>query len=361
MENHSLTQNPPRSTFLPVLALFIMAPVFSELLSGYLPPAKFFQPLSLAMNIAFYSSGAILIRELLVRWKKGWPTLLVLGAAYGLLEEGLMTKAFFNPDWPDMGMSAGYDRLGGVNWIMVLRLLIYHSVLSISIPIVVAHFMFPKRRAMPWISHWVFAFFLTLLAAGTAFGYLFASKYRPPLLQYSLGWLVFFLLIVLARRLPREPFKLRDRPCVSRWWFFFLGLLAPIGYVVVGFAVPKAGNIPAWAALLLLAGFAALVLWLVMKLSGNCGAWKARQRFALPAGVLMFSTILMIINEQHDGSKRLVGLAGLLFVIMMARQARRVEKWEAIESEGGPGQPEANLEPDPSPPTPIERGPRDVA
>jgi hypothetical protein len=336
MENHSLTQDPPRSTFLPVLALFIMAPVIAELLSGFLSPANFFQPLSLAMNIAFYSSGAILIRELLVRWKKGWPTLLVLGAAFGLLEEGLMTKAFFNPDWPDMGgMSAGYDRLGGVNWIMVLRLMIYHSVLSISIPIVVTHFMFPKHCAMPWIGHWFFAFFLMLLAAGTALGYLFLTKYRTPPLQLALGWLGFFLLIVLAHRLPREPLKPRDWPRVSQWWFFFLGLLAPIGYVVIGFTVPAAGKIPAWAALLLLAGFVAVVLWLVMKLSGNCGAWKARQRFALPAGVLMFSTILMIINEQHDGSKRLIGLAGLLFVIMMARQARRVEKWEAIEFEGG--------------------------
>ena len=192
MGNPNLSPNSPHSHFLPVVALFIMAPVFSELLSGYLPPAKFFQPLSLAMNIAFYSSGAILIRELLVRWKKGWPTLLMLGAAYALLEEGLMTKAFFNPEWPEMGMRAGYDRLGGVNWIMALRLIIFHSVLSISIPIVMVHFMFPKRRAMPWINPWVFALFMTLLAAGTAFGYIFATPYRIPLLQFcSAGWFSF--------------------------------------------------------------------------------------------------------------------------------------------------------------------------
>jgi len=347
MEEQDPSTNSPQSHILPVVALFIMAPVFSELLSGYLPPAKFFQLPSLALNIAFYSSGAILIRELLVRWKKGWPTLLLLGTAYALLEEGLMTKAFFNPEWPEMGMRAGYGRLGGVNWIMALRLIIYHSVLSISIPIVTVHFMFPKLRAEPWINNWIFAFFTLLLAAGTAFGYIFATPYRIPPLQLCLGWLAFFLVIALAKRLPREPFKLRDRPRVSRWWFFLIGLLAPIGYVVFAFKIPSDGKLPAWAALLLLAGFAGLILWLVMKLSGNCGAWKARQRFALASGVLMFSTVLMIINEQHDGSKRLVGLAGLIFVIMMARQARRVEEWEAIESEGGPGQPEANLEPDP--------------
>jgi hypothetical protein len=313
----------------PVLALFIMAPVLAELVPGYLTPKQFFEPRHLLLNIAFYGSGAILARELLVRWKKGWPTLLALGAAYALLEEGLMTKSFFNPAWPELGMDSGYGRLAGVNWILALRLIIYHSVLSISIPVVLAHFMFPKRRGEPWIGKWAFAFFMGCLAAGTAFGYFKATPYRPPHLQYALGWAAFFLLLVVARRLPREPFKLLDRPRVSRWWFFLLGLLSPLIYAVLAFKLPESGKIPAWAALLLLIGFAVVVLWLVLKLSGNCGAWKARQRFALPAGVLIFSIVLI----QHDAEKRWIGLAALVFVMAMARQARRVEKWE----EGQPG------------------------
>ncbi len=331
MGNPNSIPNTMRSSFLPVVALLILAPVIAELLSGYLPPAKFFQPLSLAMNFAFYSSGAILIRELLVRWKKGWPSLLLLGAAYALLEEGLMTKAIFNPKWPELGMRADYDRLGGVNWILALRLIIYHSVLSVCIPIVTVHFMFPKQRAEPWLNPWVFAMFTLLLAAGTAFGYIFATSYRIPPLQLCLGWLTFFLMRAVAKWLPRQPFKLHDRPRVSRWWFFMIGLLAPIGFVVFGFKIPSDGMIPAWAALLLLAGFMGLILWLVLKLSGNCGAWKARQRFALAGGVLSFSSILLILNEQADGSKWLIGPAGLFFVMIMARQARRVESWEAIE------------------------------
>jgi hypothetical protein len=187
-------------------------------------------------------------------------------------------------------------------------------------------------------------FFVALLAAGTAFGYFVPTKYRPPHLQYSLGWIVFFLLLVLARRLPREPFKPLGQPRVSARWFLLLGFLAPIFYVVIGFKLPEAGKIPAWAVLLLLIGFAGLVLWLVLKLSGNCGAWKARQRFALPAGVLMFFVIFLLLEEMnHKGTgKALVALAGLVFVIAMARQARVVEKWEAIGFEDGLGQPENN-------------------
>ena len=339
----AITDMPPAPKYLSVLTLMLMAPVLSELLSGYLPPGKFFlDPRTIFLNFAFYSCGAILVRELLVRWKKGWPTLLVLGAAYGILEEGLMTKAFFNPNWPELGMKPGYGWLGGVNWIMASRLMIYHSVLSISIPVVLAHFMFPRRREEPWINKWVFALLAGVLAAGTAYGYRL-TLYHPPLLQYSLSWTAFFLLIVLASRLPREPLKFLDRPRVSRWWFFVLGLLSPIGYVVLGFKLPGDGKIFAWEALLLLIGFAVGVLWLVLKLSGNCGAWKARQRFALPAGVLMFFSMIMILNEQHDGGKRLVGLAGLVFVMVMARQARRVEQWEAALSESDAAQPASSM------------------
>lgn len=331
------------SKHLPVLALFIMAPVFAELLSGYQTPGKFFEPLSLMMNTAFYSSGAILARELLIRWNKGWPSLLVLGAAYAILEEGLMVKCFFNPGWPDVGPTMAYGRLFGVNWILAFRLIMYHSVLSISIPVVMAHFMFPKRRGESWVNKWFFMLFVALLAAGTAFGYFVATEYHPPRLQYLLGWIVFILLLVLARWLPRVMFKPRNQPQVSAWWFLLLGFVTPIFYVVVGFKVPETGMIPAWAALLLLVGFAVLVLWLVLKLSGNCGSWRARQRYALPAGVLLFFVIFLSLNDKNEG-KILVALAGLLFVIAMARQARVVEKWEATIFEDALSQSGANPE-----------------
>ena len=87
----------------PALVLFFLAPVIGELLSGSSPPVEFFKPFSLLLLAALYGGGALLARELALRWGKRWPTILTLGLAYGVLEEGLMVKSFFDPAWMDLG------------------------------------------------------------------------------------------------------------------------------------------------------------------------------------------------------------------------------------------------------------------
>jgi hypothetical protein len=44
--------------------------------------------------VARYGSGALIIRELKVRWNKGYISMFVLGEAYRIIEEGLMAKSF---------------------------------------------------------------------------------------------------------------------------------------------------------------------------------------------------------------------------------------------------------------------------
>jgi hypothetical protein len=81
----------------PALVLFFLAPAIGELLSGSSPPAEFFKPFPLLLLSALYGGGALLLRELALSWGKRWPTILTLGLAYGILEEGLMVKSFFDP------------------------------------------------------------------------------------------------------------------------------------------------------------------------------------------------------------------------------------------------------------------------
>ena len=55
-------------------------------------------PLTIFILLAsLYGSGALLIRELKVRWRKGYVSMFLLGTAYGIIEEGLMVKSFFDP------------------------------------------------------------------------------------------------------------------------------------------------------------------------------------------------------------------------------------------------------------------------
>src|SRR5207247_8998678 len=77
----------------PLLSLLLLTPGIPEYLSAssqltvlVINPVLFF--LFLAANLGLYGSGVILIREAMIRWRKGWASVFLLGAAYGVAEEG---------------------------------------------------------------------------------------------------------------------------------------------------------------------------------------------------------------------------------------------------------------------------------
>jgi len=93
---------------LPVLALLLLAPSIPELLTGSTPvsrllvdPAGF--AVSFAFDIGLYGTGALLVRELTLVLRKGWASVLLWGAAYGIAEEGLAVHTFFERSGPPVG------------------------------------------------------------------------------------------------------------------------------------------------------------------------------------------------------------------------------------------------------------------
>src|SRR5512145_1942134 len=76
----------------PALALWLIAPVFGEMVSGSTPLNEYLSPFCILLFGMLYGSGALLIREMLIRGQKGWRSLLLLGMAYGIYEEGLMVR-----------------------------------------------------------------------------------------------------------------------------------------------------------------------------------------------------------------------------------------------------------------------------
>jgi hypothetical protein len=73
--------------------------------------------------------------------------LLLLGAANGILEEGLMVKSpFFNPNWVDLGILGSFGRWMDVNWVWAETLTVYHAVFSITIPIVLVELAYHERK-----------------------------------------------------------------------------------------------------------------------------------------------------------------------------------------------------------------------
>src|SRR5579884_891245 len=100
-------QNPARFHGTPVLVLFLLAPTVAEILLGDLLLKASFVP-TLVMYLLLYGSGALLVREIARRRRLGWSGIVVLGLAYGVVEEGLILQTLFNPHFPGLGILATY-------------------------------------------------------------------------------------------------------------------------------------------------------------------------------------------------------------------------------------------------------------
>jgi hypothetical protein len=84
-----------------VVGLLVVSPIAAEYLSG----SQVFNPLVLlgylGIFIPLYGTVAVLIREVTRRTGRGWPTIRLLGAAFGFIQAGLIDQSLFNPGYLD--------------------------------------------------------------------------------------------------------------------------------------------------------------------------------------------------------------------------------------------------------------------
>jgi hypothetical protein len=313
---------------IPPVALFLLAPVIAELLSGSAPPVEFFRPIGLAVLTILYGGGAILVREITIRWKKGWLSLLVLGAAYGIIEEGLMVKSFFDPNWTDLGILATYGRWAGVNWVWSIELTLYHAVISIAIPISIAELIFSNRRNDAWVGRKGLTILSVLFIADVAFGYFLLTTYRPAAIPYFLTVVVVIALVLLAWRLPRQAFAPRAVIVRHPFWFWLTGFLGAVSFFLIFWGLPTTLLHPALTIIIGI-GLMILIGWIVTRISGSGVAWTEIHRFALVAGPLTPFILLAPIHEldatrpDNTTGMTLVGLAMLVFLLWLWWWVRR--------------------------------------
>ena len=304
------------------MILFFLAPAIAELLSGSAPPVEFFNPVGFIILTTLYGSGAILARELTIKWRKGWASLLTLGAAYGIIEEGLMVKSFFDPNWIDLGLLGSYGRWAGVNWVWSIQVTLYHTVISIAIPIMLVELIFPNRRNEAWIGQNGFIIPPIILAVDVALGYFFLTAYRPPTIHYVLTVAIVVAIFILAWRLPSQPFAPKYISPRHPFWFWLTGFLGTIAFFIVFGGLPHT-TLP--ACLTIIAGLVliTLIIWLLMRMSGNGAAWTGTHQLATAAGPLSLLIILSPIQEfnasrqDNPAGMTLVALAALIFLIWL--------------------------------------------
>jgi hypothetical protein len=249
----------------PVWAITLSSPVIPELLSGSTPLALVYvDPLAFAglvlLEMALYGSGVLLVREAVVRWRKGWATALLLALAYAILEEGFTTILF--PHAVLLASPPLYGRWMGINWIWAVVILQLHTAYSIGAQVLLFHLAFPELRGKSLLSDAAIArSILLLLGADAAFMAL--SSWVPPFPLSVIPLFALLVCLVAARLWPSSlPSPTRERP---RWTpagaaalgsLFGPCLIVPEG-VTIAARLPAAYGVAA----MVLVGALFLALW----------------------------------------------------------------------------------------------------
>jgi len=186
-----------------VTTLFIVPAVVVEFLTGN---TIFAADPGAVLNILHYGSGAVLARELARSWRKGFSPILILGAVYGMCNEGLATGGFFDPHFYAVvgwGLE-NYGRWGEINVIWALNITVFHAVFSIAVPIIIVDALFPDLTPRRLLRNTSLVVFFVLLAAVTALARLIFSHTQAPINPYALALVivVMLLLMLLARVFP---------------------------------------------------------------------------------------------------------------------------------------------------------------
>lgn len=292
-----------RKHILPTLTLFLLAPIIGELVSGSAPPANWLQPGTYLLMVPLYGAGAVLARELAVRWRTGWLGVILLGAAYGILEEGIDVMSFFNPAWPDLGAAATYGRWADTAWVWTVHLTCYHAAFSIAIPILLAHLIFPKSRGESWLGCFGFSIFGMMLGAVVLIGNLLFRQsfhYAPPALPYCGSIVVLALLVLAARRMrPTQAVPgLESKPLPPPLLYGAAGFLSTAVFFLSAWVFPNTGASPILAIFVILLP-ATAVLAILEHSYRHGGRFTDSRRLALAAGGLMFLALLTLITESR--------------------------------------------------------------
>lgn len=201
----------------PAFVLFFLSPFVAEYLLGdfcldYLGLMLVMAPM--------YGGGALAIREISRRLGKGWPTMLILALAYGLLEEGIVIQTLFNPHYLGLHLlAAGWVPSLGIGVWWTSFVLTLHVVWSISTPIALTEGMFAERRATPWLGKTGLAVALVLLAAGALLNGRFQwhhDPFRASVRQLATVVVLIVALILIAVG-RRDTKPATESPAPSPW------------------------------------------------------------------------------------------------------------------------------------------------
>ncbi|WP_433441030.1 hypothetical protein [Nonomuraea sp. CA-141351] len=309
------------------LLLAALTPVVAELTLGN-PPLR--QAWLILLWVPIYGAGTVLVRELVRRAGRGWAAILLLGAAYGIVEEGLALQALTSPTI--YGVAGWAPRVLGLNSAYTELNIPYHAVFSVALPILLLDLIFPGLRRQPYLGRtglvvagvvFVLGAMLLRLTVTTSID---PGYQAPP--EVLIGCLVAVaLLAVVALRLtPRRPGTPSPVTAPAPVFAGGFGAVVAFGYLALLFPFGGAEH-PAftrggWVAVPMVAAAVLAVAagWLLSRWT-TADAWSDRHSLALASGALVAHTAFGVIANGETLADRLslaalgVVMAGLLALL----------------------------------------------
>lgn len=240
-----------------IATLILLTPGIPEYLTGssklvtlFVNPLSFF--LGVYFNICLYTCGVLLIREFAVRLNRGWGSILLLGCAYGIMEEGIAVHTFFIPTGGPAANLAFYGRFDGVNWVWVFLITFFHAVYSVALPILLLKLAYPESAKRPLLQGWRMpVVFFIYMQDVFVLNYVVPSQ--PAEKYYVIFLLTVIVLIIGARILPTDFLSAKGAEKKSPRGAFISGFLVfPLyifGALIIGgtngfgYAISPVGDI----------------------------------------------------------------------------------------------------------------------
>ena len=307
----------------PAWFLFFFAPLTVEYASG---STSTWNPIVLGANLLLYGPGTLMIRELRVRWGKGWLAVFILSIAYVVAEEGLMLNTLFDPTQNTAG------RLLGVNWVWTTGMVVVHSLVSIFVPILLAEAVYHEKANEPWLKPRSFGLLLVAFLANIfGLGRLIAPLHRPPIIYYLSEEAFIGGCLWLAYKIPSPQSGLVQTTAVrSVRWLYFGSLAGMLVTMVVGFAAPALSISPAAKIALMMGAYLGYLGWLKRNRAFDL-ALEPPLKFAIASGMISF---WLLVSPAVSFGKRSVepALAGALVAgVLFSAQRRLRQESPAID------------------------------
>ena len=322
----------------PGLVLLILAPLIAEFLLGD------FSVRQLALLVAFipqYGGGALLVREIARRARRGWPTIMLLALAYAIVQEGFTTQTLFNPNYAGKRLlDYGYIPALGTSLDWTVFVLTLHVIWSIGSCIAIAEPLAGERWSEPWLGRTGITIVSLLFMAGCAFTILITKRRFPYIAtpaQFATVAIAVVLAIVAAFRIPRSRRASVTARAPSLWLTGAATLLLSSAFYVLRLRGELYGLHPAVTLLgmltLELVAIACLTAWSRRSGWGPLHALSAATGAILTYGWL--SIARMVAGRTALGAPtNAIDVAGqivlLLAILAVARTGvHRLHRWNA--------------------------------